>query len=41
MFIILKNNNISIIDEIVDALINNKILTKNIFDECFFYNKKE
>ena len=41
MFIILRNNNVSIIYEIVDILINNKVLIKDIFDKCFFYNKKE
>ena len=41
MFVILKNNNASIICEIVDALMNNKVLMRDIFDECFFYDKKE
>ena len=41
MFIVLKKNNTSIICEIVNTLINNKVLTKNIFNECFFYNKKK
>ena len=41
MFIVLRENNALIICEIVDTLINNKILTKSTFDKCFFYNKKE
>ena len=41
MFIIIKDNNASTICETVDTLINNKILIKNTFDECFFHNKKE
>ena len=41
MFIVLRENNVLIIYEIVDTLINNKVLTKNIFDKCFFHDKKE
>ena len=41
MFIILKKNNALITYEIVDTLINNKILTRNTFDECFSHNKKK
>ena len=41
MFIVLRNNNASIICEIVDILINNKVLIKNTFDECFSHNKKK
>ena len=40
MFVILKSNNALIICEIVDALMNNKVLTKRTFDECFSHNKK-
>ena len=41
MLAVLRDNNASIIYEIVDILINNKVLTRNTFDECFFYNKKK
>ena len=41
MFIILRESNALITCEIVNTLINNKILTRNTFDECFFHNKKE
>ena len=41
MFAALKKSNALIICEIVDTLINNKVLIKDIFDECFFHDKKE
>ena len=41
MFIVLRDNNALIIHEIVNALINNKVLIKNIFDKCLFYDKKK
>ena len=41
MFATLKKNNASATCEIVDALINNKVLARNTFDECFSHNKKK
>ena len=41
MFVVLKENSVSVTCEIVDILINNKVLTRNTFDKCFFYNKKK
>ena len=41
MLIAFKENNTLIICEIVDASMNNKVLTRNTFNECFSYNKKE
>ena len=41
MLVVLKGNNALIICEIVNALMNNKVLAENTFDECFFYDKKK
>ena len=40
MLFALRDNNILIIYKVIDILINNNILTRELFDEYFFYDKK-
>ena len=40
MLFALKDNSALIIYKIINVLINNNILTKELFDEYFFHDKK-
>ena len=41
MLFALRDNNIFIIYEVINVLINNSILTRELFDEYFSYDKKK
>ena len=40
MLFVLRSNNVFVIYKIINALINNNILAKELFDKYFFYDKK-
>ena len=40
MLFALRNNNIFIIYKVINVLINNNILAKELFNEYFFHDKK-
>ena len=40
MLSILRSDNILIIYEVINVLINNNILIRELFDKYFFYDKK-